>query len=98
MTKRIKLTEYIERRIVDDGLVVELPDGTEVTVPPAELWPDSSFEALGEGKTGEAVALILGGDQYLRFVAAGGNWRIINGMIAEQQGVTPGESVASLQP
>lgn len=94
MAKRVKLAEYIERKNAAEGIIVELADGGEVTVPPAEMWPDAAFAALDKGKVADAVKLILGAE-YEAFTKAGGNWRILNGIVAEQQGIDAPQSDAS---
>lgn len=93
--RRIKLAEYIERKNAAEGITVELPDGSEVLIPPAEMWPDAAYAALDKGKVPDAVKLILGTTGFEAFIAAGGNWRILNGIVAEQQGLDVGESEAS---
>lgn len=95
MPKRVNFADYVERKNAAEGIVVELPDGTEVVVSPAEMWPDAAFAALDKGKVGDATKLILGAEQYEAFTKAGGNWRILNGIVAEQQGVDAGKSGAS---
>jgi hypothetical protein len=95
MSKRVNFTEYIERKNAAEGITVDMPDGTSVTIPPAELWPDEAFAALDKGKVAEAVKAILGPVQHAAFTAAGGNWRILNGIVEEQQGVTVPQSGAS---
>lgn len=92
--RRVRLADYIERRKAAEGIAVELPDGTDVTIPPSELWPDEAFAALDANDMARAVELILG-DGHARFVAAGGTWRILNGIVREQQGLDVGESEAS---
>lgn len=95
MPKRVNFADYIERKNAALGIVVELPDGSEITVPPAELWPDAAFAALDKDKVADAVKLILGDTQHAAFTAAGGNWRILNGIVEEQQGLDAGKSGAS---
>lgn len=94
---RIKLADFIERTYADASTVIELPDGTTVTMPPGDLWPDAAFTAAREGNIRDCVILTLGEPEYERFCQAGGNWRILNAIIAEQQGLTAGESSASSQ-
>lgn len=84
---RVNLAEYIERRSADSAIVVELSGGAEVVVPPAELWSDEAYAAISSGDMAAAVKLILGTAQHTTFVKAGGNWRVLNGIIAEVQGV-----------
>ena len=93
--RRIKLADYIERKNAAEGIAVELPDGTDVIIPPAELWPDAAFAALDKNRVADAIKLILGAADFERFTAAGGNWRILNGIVNEMQGLDVGESVAS---
>lgn len=95
MATRVRFADYVERKKAAGAIIIELDEGVEVTVPPAELWPDGVFDANLAGDADRASRLVLGDDQYAVFVAAGGNWRILNGIIAEQQGVGVGESGAS---
>jgi hypothetical protein len=95
MTKRVNLAEYIERKNAAEGILVDLPDGKEITMPPAELWPETAWAALAESKSDDALELILGVEQHAAFTSAGGNWRILNGIMREQQGLDAGESEAS---
>lgn len=86
MPQRINLANYVERKNDAGAIVIELADG-EITVPPAELWSDKAHAAAMGNKMAEATKLILGDEQHARFVAAGGNWRILNGIIEQAQGV-----------
>lgn len=95
--RRIRLADYIERKNATEGIVVELPDGSDIIIPPAELWPDAAYTALDDNNVGEASRRILGDDAYQRFADAGGNWRVLNGIVREMQGVDVGESEASPQ-
>lgn len=92
---RVKLADYIERHNAEAATIIELPDGSEVVVPPAELWSDEAHDAAIAGNIRDSVVLILGADEYARFTKAGGNWRMINGIVAEQQGLDVGKSPAS---
>ena len=92
---RVNLADYIERHNAAAATIIELPDGTDLIVPPAELWSDEAHDAAIIGKVRESVVLILGAEGYDRLTRAGGNWRMLNGIIAEQQGVDVGKSPAS---
>lgn len=95
MAVTINLADYVERRRAANTVDIELGDGTIIGVPPAELWSEEVFAILGEGDADKAMRLILGEEQTARFVAEGGNSRILNGIIKEAQGLTAGESEAS---
>jgi hypothetical protein len=84
MPAHVNLAEYIERRKAD-STVVELDDGVTISIPPAELFSDEVFAALDAGDHKGAACAVLGDEQYALFVAAGGNWRLLNSILREQQ-------------
>jgi hypothetical protein len=91
--RKVRFTDYVDRRR-EDSIEIELPDGSTVIVPPGELWPDAAHDALAAGDMAETTRLVLG-DDHDRFVAAGGNWRILSGILQDVRGTDPGESAAS---
>lgn len=93
--RRIKLADYLERKMSAEGIPIELPDGSEIVIPPAELWPDAAYQFLDANDVGAAVVAIIGQEASDRFTAAGGNWRVLNGIVRETQGLDVGESEAS---
>lgn len=95
---RVNLADYIERRNNDAAIVIELADGVEVTVAPAELWSDAAYAAIAKSDMAEAVKLILGPKQHAVFTKAGGTWRILNGITAEVQGADIPKSPGSDEP
>jgi len=94
---RVNLKAFIEREYADASTIIELPDGTEIEMPPADLWPDAAWVAAREGDIRQCVILTLGETEYQRFCTVGGNWRVLNAIIAKQQGLDVGESPASSQ-
>lgn len=96
MGKPIKLQNYVERRKAEGSIAVDLgkEHGT-VNIPPIEVWPDEAFDTAGSGDTKAATALVLGDEAGARFYAAGGNWRMLSGIVRQEQGLDVGESEAS---
>lgn len=92
---RVKLADFIEREYADASTIVELSDGTDFIMPPSEMWPDEAFDAARQGDIRTCVILTVGEDEYARFCKAGGNWRILNAIVAAQQGVEVPQSSAS---
>jgi len=96
MPKPVILFDYMERKKKHGTIEIELGDGQPpISVPPTELWRDEAFDTAGTGDTKGALAIILGQEAADRFTAAGGNWRMLNGIVVEQRGVSVGESAAS---
>lgn len=96
MSKPIVLMDYIERRKKTGSITVDLGgDKGTIVIPPQEVWPDEVFDTAISGKTKEAVELLLGQDASDRFHAAGGNYRMLGGIVREQQGLTVPQSEAS---
>ncbi len=92
--KRYNFAEFVETKR-RDGIPVDMPDGSEILIPPKLLWPDAAFDYLRSGDVDQAVAQILGADQAARWVEAGGHFRLLNAIILEQSGADVGESSAS---
>lgn len=96
MSKSIKLLDYVERRKAKGSISVDLgKDHGSVTIPPIEVWPDEAFDKAGTGDTKGATALVLGDEPGARFYASGGNWRMMSGIVRQEQGLDVGESEAS---
>ena len=96
MSKPVKLFDYIERRKKAGSIPVDLgkEHGT-ITIPPMELWTDEVFDTATGGDTKAAIVMLLGQDGADRFLAAGGNYRILSGIVREQMGMTVPQSEAS---
>lgn len=92
---RTNLKAFIEREYADASTIIELPDDTEFIMPPADLWPDAAFIAAREGDIRQCVILTVGEEAYQHFCLVGGNWRILNAIIAQQQGLEVPQSSAS---
>lgn len=93
--KRYNLAEFVEAKRRDDGIVVELSDGSTITVPPGILWPLEALDAMRRADMAEATRLFLGDEQHERFTADGGNWRILDAILRDATGVDMGEPPAS---
>lgn len=93
--KRYNLAEFVETKRREDGIPVDLSDGSAIIIPPGILWPEEAFTAMRTGNMAETTRLFLGDDQYDRLLADGGNWRIIDAIIRDHEGVDVGGSSAS---
>ena len=91
MPKKYNLSEFIERRVEEDGIEIELSDGTSVTIPPAELWPDEAAAAIDANDDEALARAIMGDEAFDRFRADGGGWRLLNAFIRDAKGVDAGE-------
>lgn len=89
MTRKFKLTEFREKIEAEGTIVVELDDGEPIRIPPPLLWP----EPMPRGWEAQQKAIL--GEQYERWVAAGGSGKLLNAIIEEAQGASTGESSAS---
>lgn len=91
--RRYKLSEF-RRRADDEGAItIETDDGTEFVIPAPANWPDEFRRvARATGNDPEAIArCIIGDETYDEFVAKGGSARILDAIIVDAQGATPGE-------
>jgi hypothetical protein len=90
--QRFRLSEFTERKREQGSIEIETDDGSVFRVDPPELWPDDIASATNN----EAAArLIMGGDPFDAFVAAGGSATLLVSIIAEAHGVSLGELLAS---
>jgi hypothetical protein len=94
MSKRINLSEFIERKRTDDSVTIDLPDGTSVVIPPPLLWPDSVSTDVESNDGEKVVEAILGADAE-RFRANGGTFKLLAAIFAEAKDVDMGEAPAS---
>lgn len=93
---KINFGDYVERKRKAGEVELTLGDDHgSVVIPPMELWADEVFDTATGGNTVGAIVMLLGQDGSDRFHAAGGNWRILSGIVREQQGASVGESAAS---
>jgi hypothetical protein len=99
MSKPVKLFDYVERKKKAGSITVDLgkEHGT-VVIPPMELWADEVFDTASAGDTKAAIVLLLGQDGADRFAAAGGNYRMLSGIVREQMGLSVPQSEASPEP
>lgn len=95
MAKKVNFADYIERKRKAGAITVDLGEQGTVEIPPLELWADEVFDTATKGDTKAAVALLLGQDGSDRFHAAGGNYRLLSGIVTDRQGLSAGESEAS---
>lgn len=83
--KTYNLSEFRERRITEASVMVELPDGDPIAVPPPDCYPDK----LPRG--GRALFdAIIGESEVQRFIDAGGTLRMLDKIIEDANGVDTG--------
>lgn len=94
---RLKLADEMERLAADHSLEVELNDGSTITIPPPELWPDESREVYVDPTKDDRDfgRAILGNEAWERFVANGGTGPLMAHLITQRYQMTLGESSAS---
>jgi hypothetical protein len=95
---KVRLSELIERKRNEGAMEIDLDDGKPPIILDApELWPDEFRKIAGDGKsTDEDIAkLLLGADNWKRFVAAGGTQGLFLSLLQERHNLTVGESPAS---
>lgn len=93
--RRIVLHDFKDKKRLEGQLDIELSDGSVLTVPAPELWPDETEPMI---RAGENVALgrfLLGEESYEAFLADGGTAALLGSMVSERHGVDPGKSSAS---
>src|SRR5882672_5420679 len=96
MGKTVIFVDYVERKRKTGSIEVDLgKDHGTVVIPPMELWSDDVFDTATAGDTVGAIVKLLGQDASDRFHAAGGNYRILSGIVRDQMGLDVGESEAS---
>lgn len=88
---RIKLSDFKERKDKEGRIEIEGDDGEIYVVPPADIWPDAALALYQANDRIGCCREIMGSEVYDKFVAAGGSASILNGIIAEVNGATPGE-------
>ncbi len=69
-------------------------NGEEFDLPAPTAWPDEAFQAASRDDPVTASRIILG-DEYDRFVKAGGNALLLQEIVAKLHGASMGESSAS---
>lgn len=87
--KKVRLSEFRERRLAEDGLEVEFKGGS-VVIPPPDLWSED-VQALN----GDDLIKALVGDQWEAFTADGGTAALLNRMWADRETIDLGEAQAS---
>lgn len=94
--KRVKLSDFKDRKRDEGAIDIEGDDGTVFRIEPPELWPDEvhSIDA-SKDPVAFARALLGGEERYAAFVAAGGTAGVLAGILDERHGTGTGESSAS---
>jgi hypothetical protein len=69
--------------------------GEEFFLPSPTSWPDAAFEAANSNDPVTSSKLILGEDNYARFVEVGGNALKLQRLIEKLHGASMGESSGS---
>lgn len=69
--------------------------GEEFDLPFPTLWPDGTLKAASDNDMEGAGRLILGDEQYDRWLALGGNSGFLQDIVKRTHGTTMGESSAS---
>lgn len=87
---RINFAQFVERKRDEGSVPIDMPDGSEVVIPPPVLWPE-----LADAAPDAIVVAILGEEQATRYLAQGGTFKLLAAIFEEAQGVTMGEAPAS---
>lgn len=87
---RINFASFVERKRNDGSVTIDMPDSTEIVIPPPLLWPE-----LADNEPDSIVRAILGDEQAERYLSQGGTFKILAAIFEESQGVTMGEAPAS---
>ena len=95
--KRYKLSAVVnEIRAEHPDIEIETDDGQVFVVPPAQLWSDEQIKQIqNSGENALIMARALLGDEYDKFVAAGGTAALLAHIVAESGKAGVGESSAS---
>lgn len=96
----LKLHDWMDERTEEASLDVTLSDGTVLTIPPPELWPEECKAVLEKQRAGKADdsdlgKLIWGKDGWDAFIADGGTTAAFTRLLIERHQLTSGESSAS---
>lgn len=92
--KRYSYGEFVERKLNTGTITIEMSEELTIKVPPPEVWSDEVLDKSDVDPVAAAREL-LGDEQYDRFRDAGGNAATLFGIVADANGMTPGESGAS---
>lgn len=99
MSKRdrrvVNLADFKAKRRDEGAIDVVAEDGNTYRIDPPELWPDEASERAEAGDLVAAARAVMGAEQYEAWVAAGGTASLVMAIIADEHGVTVGESPAS---
>lgn len=85
----VRLADWVEAQRTEAAIDI-VTDTETFTIDPPHLWPDAALARALVGDT-LGVARALLGDRYEAFVAAGGSAAMLDKIIGEQHGATPGE-------
>lgn len=95
-TKKYSLQQTVaEAKLKTPLIEIELDNGDTVALEPSQFWPDEAFDLASKGKLNELALLLLGGEQYDRYIAGGGTASALQLIVGEHSGLTVGESPAS---
>lgn len=88
--RRVVLADYKAKKIDEGAIDIELDDGTVIVVPPPQVWPDEVIVAARSGDPINPARLLLGEEEYERFLAGGGSGAVLNAIIFDEIGLSPG--------
>ena len=93
----LKLAEFRERKRREGSIVLELTDGTQITLDPPELWSDKSRKVAADPKkTDEDLGKeLFGAENWAAYVADGNTAGMLAELLRERHQLTVGESSAS---
>ncbi len=93
--RRINIADFKDTKRREGAVEIVVSDDFTFTIDPPELWPDAVAEAGANNDT-VAMARILAGDNYDRFVAETGlGANALLFAVRDEVGADVGESVAS---
>lgn len=89
--KTVRLSDFRERKMAE-AIEMVTDDDQTFLIPPLDLWPDEVDAAM---PLVDRCRLILGADDWDRFVAAGGTATIMNAVWRDRESLDLGEAPAS---
>lgn len=90
---RVKLADHLEKKNKEGRIVVELSDGSTVTVPPPSMFPDDLVDDLEAGRFQASTIgpRIVGEDDWAKLAAEGLTGTGLMELIEEKHGASLGE-------